>query len=279
MSEATHIISLGAGVQSTVMLLMADEGLIEPRPAAAVFADTHWEPAAVYERLDWLESVCSIPIHRLDTGGDLYADTWAGRGHDGRAFTDIPVFVDKDGKASISTRQCTQHYKINAIARHVRTLIGRKPGSSAPYPQAVQWLGISMDEALRMKESRRRWMPSRWPLIELRMRRADCQRWFKERYPDQTLVKSSCVGCPYHSNAQWLELYRQNPDDMERTIALDERLRSPDRPPTGLRPEYLHRSLRPLREVLEKLDRDDRAGRQLSLADGFLDEFEGHCGV
>ena len=47
MSEPMHVISLGAGTQSSVMLLMAGEGLIEPLPTAAIFADTGWEPQAV----------------------------------------------------------------------------------------------------------------------------------------------------------------------------------------------------------------------------------------
>jgi len=39
-SEPIHIISLGAGVQSSTMSLMAAAGEITPMPTAAVFADT-----------------------------------------------------------------------------------------------------------------------------------------------------------------------------------------------------------------------------------------------
>jgi hypothetical protein len=46
-------ISLGAGVQSSVMALMAARGEIGPMPDCAVFADTQWEPAGVYEHLGW----------------------------------------------------------------------------------------------------------------------------------------------------------------------------------------------------------------------------------
>jgi hypothetical protein len=42
-----HIISLGAGVQSSTMALMAARGLILPRPIGAIFADTQDEPAGV----------------------------------------------------------------------------------------------------------------------------------------------------------------------------------------------------------------------------------------
>lgn len=48
-----RVLSLGAGVQSTAVLLMSATGEL-PKLDAAVFADTQWEPKAVYEHLEWL---------------------------------------------------------------------------------------------------------------------------------------------------------------------------------------------------------------------------------
>ena len=58
-------ISLGAGVQSTTMALLAAHGEIGPMPDCAIFADTGWEPKAVYEHLEWLMSgnVLPFPVH------------------------------------------------------------------------------------------------------------------------------------------------------------------------------------------------------------------------
>lgn len=42
-----HGISLGAGVQSSTMALMAAHGELTPMPDAAIFADTQDEPAKV----------------------------------------------------------------------------------------------------------------------------------------------------------------------------------------------------------------------------------------
>src|SRR3974390_579659 len=66
------IISLGAGVQSTTMALMAAHGEITPMPDCAIFADTQWEPKIVYSHLDWLCSgnVLPFPVYRV-TAGDL----------------------------------------------------------------------------------------------------------------------------------------------------------------------------------------------------------------
>lgn len=40
MADPIHVISLGAGVQSSTMALMAANGEITPMPKCAIFADT-----------------------------------------------------------------------------------------------------------------------------------------------------------------------------------------------------------------------------------------------
>ena len=277
-----HIISLGAGVQSTAMLLMAQAEILTPKPEFAVFADTGWEPPHVYQHLDWLETQTDIPIIRVNNGHNLRQDIWDGLAYSGKRFTEIPVFtLDRYGTMKLSKRQCTEDYKIRPIHRAVRDALHQRFGPGRDN-HAIQWMGISLDEHLRMKDSPVRYLTNRYPLVEVGLRRADCLQWFRERHPDQPLLKSSCLGCPYHSDAQWLELSRQYPQLMADTIALDERLRDPDRPrhhnsqPVA---EFLHRSGRPLSQALLKLEQAEAAGQQLSLLDGFTNECEGHCGL
>lgn len=62
------IISLGAGVQSSTMAMMAARGMLTPMPDCAIFADTQSEPAAVYRHLDWLEKQLPFPVHRVTAG-------------------------------------------------------------------------------------------------------------------------------------------------------------------------------------------------------------------
>ena len=205
--EPMHVISLGAGTQSTVMLLMACEGLIDPLPTAAIFADTGWEPSAVYEHLSWLESVSSIPIHRVQASNlfdDMMAAENPGRGR-GYAYSEIPTFAystrpKTKGKKFMGKRQCTQQYKIKPIRREVRRLLGMGVRGNPPQGAAVQWIGISTDEWIRQKDSQVQYIVNRHPLIEAGMSRTDCVAWFAERYPGRNLSKSSCVGCPFHSD-------------------------------------------------------------------------------
>ena len=287
-ADVHHVISLGAGVQSTVLYLMAALGELEPKPEAAIFADTQWEPVHVYRHLDWLQSLeLDIPIFRI-SAGDLYANTWDGaRLKTGRKypFTDIPAFAQHDyGTRGMGPRQCTEKYKIEPIRHQAREIIGRRPrvrGDRPPF--MVQWMGISTDEWMRCKDSRERWIQNAYPLIEAGMSRSDCAAWFQQHYPGQPLAKSSCIGCPYHSNREWLQLYREDPEGMARTVALDERLRDPARVEIEKngKPKYLHRSLRPLGEVLVNLDLQDRMQGRLSdpnaNGDGFANECDGYC--
>jgi hypothetical protein len=55
-TPALRVLSLGAGVQSTTLLLMSVYGELPPLDYA-IFADTGWEPARVYEHLDRVTAV------------------------------------------------------------------------------------------------------------------------------------------------------------------------------------------------------------------------------
>src|SRR5271170_6914244 len=56
-------LSLGAGVQSTAMLIMSALGLQGcPKADVAIFADTGDEPAWLYDHLETLKKWSSIPI-------------------------------------------------------------------------------------------------------------------------------------------------------------------------------------------------------------------------
>ena len=56
-----RVLSLGAGVQSTVMALMTMTGEIKDKPDCAIFADTGAEPKNVYKHLEWLIKQLDYP--------------------------------------------------------------------------------------------------------------------------------------------------------------------------------------------------------------------------
>ena len=262
-------ISLGAGVQSSVMALMAAEGAISPMPDAAIFADTQWEPPAVYEHLDWLETQLPFPIHRV-TGGDIRQNLWDGLDPSGAVFTDIPAFLKmEDGAQGMGKRQCTTHYKVIPIERELRRILGRK--RVPPGIHVMQWLGISLDEVRRMRTNKTPWIENRYPLVDLGMTREDCKRWFDERYPERSLPRSACIGCPYHSDREWAIMRQTDAESWADAVEMDARLRDPDRPSRNRGALYLHRSRKPLSDNAVLLGTLQPAM--------FDDECEGLCGV
>lgn len=87
-----RVLSLGAGVQSTTLALMAAHGEVGPMPDCAIFSDTGWEPKAVYEYLAWLMSpnVLPFPIHAV-AAGNIRDDLIAGA--QGARWASIPAFT------------------------------------------------------------------------------------------------------------------------------------------------------------------------------------------
>jgi 3'-phosphoadenosine 5'-phosphosulfate sulfotransferase (PAPS reductase)/FAD synthetase len=97
-----RILSLGAGVQSTTLLLMAAENMFEHQLDLAIFADTGYEPQAVYDHLDKIEKEIAepagIPIYRV-SAGNIKKDAL----NTEHAFASMPLFVRKpDGSKGMS---------------------------------------------------------------------------------------------------------------------------------------------------------------------------------
>ena len=163
---------LGGGVQSSVMALMAAEGAFDSVPDCAIFADTHWEPPSIYEHLEWLKRQLPFPLHVVDNGRSLRQDVMPLTNHsDSPNFVDIPLHLrGRNGES-------------DGIRRKIREMLGLKPRQRVPADTVVElWLGISTDEAHRMKTSRDRWIVNRYPLIEAGMSRRDCMGWWEARY-------------------------------------------------------------------------------------------------
>ena len=269
------VISLGAGVQSSVMALMAAEGELTPMPDCAIFSDTQWEPKSVYDHLDWLEKQLPFPVYRV-TNGNLREDAIANhpvRARGRKRFSSIPWYTDQGG---MGRRQCTYDYKIVPLSKKLRSLCGYKPRQRIPIDHVELWIGISTDESLRMKPSRERWIKNTWPLIEVDMSRRHCLEWFSDRYPTRKLGKSSCLGCPFHNNAAWRDLKMGDPEEWTDTVAVDSLIRdggTHDGKKSMKSKQYMHRSLKPLDEI-DFRNLEDKG--QLNL---FVNECEGMCGV
>ena len=270
-NEPIHIISLGAGVQSSAMALMAAHGEITPMPTAAIFADTMAEPANVYRWLDWLEKQLPFPVLRVSCGSltdeslRVRTSGKSGEKYIGHA---VPAYVlNADGSKGTYFRQCTDKHKLTPLKREVDKLRGGEP--------ATVWIGISWDEIQRMKESVRKGVQHRWPLIDLRITRQKCVEWMAANgYP--TPPRSACTFCPYHSDREWRRLRDQDPESWADAIRYEKRLQeAAAQIPRLSGVPYLH----PQRVPLEKVDLTDRDKNQLQIWNTMQNECEGMCGV
>lgn len=258
--EPIHIISLGAGVQSSCMALMAAAGEITPMPIKAIFADVQEsEPPSVKKWLNYLESLLPFPLLRV-SAGSLFLDLQRAC-ETGQRVASIPAHT-KGETDGILWRQCTAEYKLQPLQKAIRDIRNGQP--------AICWIGISTDEISRCKESRIHGVINRWPLIEARMSRHDCLRWMKKNgFPKPP--RSSCFFCPYHSDAEWRRLREEEPDSFNAAVKLDEMIRT--KMPKIASKAYLH----PSRKPLSKVDFSSEFERgQLNM---FNNECEGLCGV
>lgn len=234
-------------------------------PDAAIFADTGWEPKKVLEYLDWLETQLPFPVYRV-----MHKDGLLNQVKRGGKVASIPYFTSGGG---MGRRQCTKEYKIEPVQKKQRELLGYGPRKRIPPESVTTWIGISTDESIRMKPSFHAWIINRWPLIELNMTRWHCLQWIeKNGYPQPP--KSSCLGCPYHSDRQWVEIKNDHPDEWLETVEIDRFIRHRGMEPGTIEEQFMHRKLKPLDEIDFSIIEN-----QPDMWDGFGNECEGMCGV
>lgn len=272
-----RILSLGAGVQSSTIALMAAHGEID-MPDCAIFADTQSEPEEVMQWLDYLEQKLNFPVHRL-TRGSLYKESLVlrtSKKHGGTIMaTKIPAYVrNPDGSRGIFGRKCTTDYKVKVIEKKVKELLGINRFNKNSSVMCEQMIGISVDEADREKPSLRSEIRNVYPLLDLGMTRQDCLDWMKNKgYPQPP--KSACTFCPFHSDEMWIELKESKEwpaivefeREMQRLAAIDDVTRGVP---------FLHPSLIPIDQVVFKQRKNKHKLHQLNM---FRNECYGMCGV
>lgn len=267
MSEPIHIISLGAGVQSSTMALMAAKGEIGPMPTCAVFADTQAEPKSVYVWLDWLEKQLPFPVKRV-TSGSLTEISTTPRisKKSGTKYLPhaIPAFVlNENGTRGMTLRQCTDKHKLSPLRKAILS----------EAETAIVWIGISIDEATRMKTSNHSKITHRWPLIEAGMSRRDCIKWMETNgHPNPP--RSACTYCPYHNDNEWRRLRDDEPEAFLEAVEYERRLQEAFKQVPALTgTPFLHATRVPLSEV--DFSTEEERG-QINM---FENECEGMCGV
>lgn len=244
-------------------------------PVAAIFADTQAEPKSVYTWLDWLEKQLPFPVYRV-TRGSLKDDSTQVRRSklSGKLYMKgaIPAFVKSaNGQIGLLGRQCTSDYKIDVLTRKARELCDWKRGEKRML--VTLWIGISFDEIYRMKPSREKWISHRWPLVDAMKTREHCLKWMNNNaFPKPP--RSACVFCPFHSDAEWIRLRNDEPEEFQAAVEYEIRLQDAASRQEVLKGvPFLHKECVPISEV-----RFDEGPSHVQL-NMFNNECEGMCGV
>ena len=142
------VISLGWGVQSFTLAAMSALGELE-HVDAAIHSDTTHERDVTYSFTkrwtSWLEergvNVVTVRAH--------YTNIIA------HNMVMIPAHTDSE-KGGLLRRQCTSHWKISPMRRWLQENRNGEP--------VEMWLGISLDEAERMRDSDVQYIENKYPL-------------------------------------------------------------------------------------------------------------------
>lgn len=229
--------SYGGGIQTVALAVLILQGKVET-PAHAVLADTGREVQSTFDYMNERVNPALATIGlRVEVAGhdlatvDLYSKS-------GKLL--IPAFTGSGGRLPTF---CSNEWKKRVVSRYLR-------GKGVRAHRL--WLGISTDEAHRMKPSGTKQVDHVYPLIDLGMSRADCVAAIMA-YGWPLPSKSRCFMCPHMTNKNWAELPNS---EIQKAIALDNMLRHHD-------PDvYLHRSGKPLADALSD------TGSQAELFDG-----------
>lgn len=232
------ILSMGAGINSVACLIRYAHLY-----KYVIFADTGEEKPATYEYIErFLKPFCKARGITWITVKSSY----------GMPLTEY--FTKHKLMPNQNMRACTKDFKIRPIMRAVKKL-----GATNETP-FYEHIGIARDEAWRKKMSKhdKPYLIKQWPLIDDKLTRDDCCRIIRDHgWP--LPVKSGCTGCFYAKRAQFVQLYREQPEIFMRWLKMEESARN--------FPKYKwHISGKPLRPLMH-----------VGSLDGFIDDSDQVC--
>lgn len=255
-----NVISLGAGKQSSYLLLTALQGNYKFMPDFAIFSDTGCEPEYVYNYLGWLKTYVKDKYNFeiiIVSEGNILNDTIEYLEGKRKRVASLPLFLGN--KMGLIMRQCTNDYKIKPLRKYLQSV---RNGANVRL-----WLGISLDEIERIKESNVNYITNYFPLIENRITIDGIIEYFRiNNLPEPS--KSACLICPFHSDNYWKMFKKQFPQEFETACRFDEKIRIY---PNLKEKAYLSKHLKPLAEIDFSLSN--------SLFPELIEECNGLCGL
>ena len=260
------ILSLGWSVQSWTLAAMAALDEI-PKPDYAVHADTTHEMQGTYSHAEkwtpWLEEhgIPVVTVQAANANVVVYRST---------ASVMIPAVTVENQtlEKGVAKRQCTKEWKIAPLRRFARSIIGKTS------PDCVEmWMGISLDEWVRMRDSGTQYIKNVYPLVDRRLSRSYCAAWLEEHGLDIP-PKSACTFCPYHNKDYWKKMKQAGGADWDEAVAVDHGIRESGKGKGAKYQLFVHPSALPLEEAVRIPE--DYGAKQIEME---IPCDSGHCFV
>jgi hypothetical protein len=238
----TIVWSCGGGRQSAAIAKMIVTGEL-PKPDLICIADTSREVQSTWEYLSQvIQPSIKIPIHIIPHSYayvDLYKDD--------KNNILIPAFTKQSGQIGKLPTYCSVEWKQRPVRRWLR---------EQGIEQCDLWIGISTNEAHRMKAADRKWINHVYPLIEINPTSLAKCISMVESFGWPTPPKSRCFMCPNMSIQNWYELKTTSPIDFQKAVDLEKQLQKKDKF------IYLHQTGKPLNQAVTESE------QQLEMFDG-----------
>ena len=199
MTEKMRVLSMGAGVQTTALLLH------DQKYDLVIFADPGSEWPQTYEYVEkYLKPFCQEHDLKFVTVKN-------------EKFGTLQKLMEHyRGPPDVRTRSCTDNFKVRPIKKYMKA----NYNVSAKNPYTLV-LGISYDEAHRANMSQRvKYELREFPLVDSKITRIQCENIIKDHgWP--VPVKSGCDFCPFQNKHMWRKLQGQNPERFKELVKLE----------------------------------------------------------
>ena len=186
-----QIASFGCGVDSVAGLLL------NSNYDEIIFADTLDELPSTYQYMEYFEKKSGLKITKVTSKhGSLY-----------------DYFFKGKSQSSKYHHWCSDKFKIQPIRKYLREKYGKKETFEMS-------IFIDFSEFHRMRESDRKYIKNKYPLVEQKLNRDQLKEIIKSKgylVPE----KSGCYHCCFTTKAGWIKLRNNEPELWEKTKDLE----------------------------------------------------------
>lgn len=230
--DNVQVWSCGGGTQSGAIAALIRAGKL-PRPDYAFMTDTGRERSSTWPFVDAFirPALASVGLELTIVKAADFAklDLFSG------IIPLLPGYTTQGGQIGKLSPFCSGKWKRDVAERWMRSI---------GIETCRNWIGISRDEARRIRARHRPWLELWYPLIfEVPMSRAQCVELIRAEGWTGHIPHSACYMCPNLSDSEWIDMQRNWPADFEKACELEREARLKD-------PHfYLHPACIPLAQV------------------------------